>query len=56
MYICVEDKLEEIQKKINKIEDEDSDFPKNEKWKELRHQQDMLYNFKRQEMEDDRTL
>ena len=53
MYIEVEQKLMELQKKINKIEDEDSDFRNNEKWKKLRQQQDALYDFKRQEMEDD---
>lgn len=57
MYIeDVEDELEEIQKKINKIEDEDSDFSKNKKWKELRSRQDALYEFKRQELEDERSL
>ena len=53
MYIQVEDKLIELQKKIDKIEDEDSDYTKNEKWIKLRQQQDLFYEFKRQEMEDD---
>lgn len=53
MYIQVEDKLIELQKKIDKIEDEDSDYTKNKKWIELRQQQDMLYEFKRQEIEKD---
>lgn len=53
MYIQVEDKLIELQKKINKIEDEDSNYTKNEKWIKLRQQQDLLYEFKRQEMEND---
>ena len=53
MYIAVEDKLIELQKKIDKIEDEDSDYTKNEKWIKLRQQQDLLYEFKRQEMEDE---
>jgi hypothetical protein len=56
MYIEVEQKLMELQKKINKIEDEDSDFRNNEKWKKLRQQQDMLYDFKRQDMEDERSM
>lgn len=53
MYIQVEDKLIELQKKIDKIEDEDSNYTKNEKWIKLRQQQDMLYEFKRQEIEKD---
>ena len=53
MYIAVEDKLIELQKKIDKIEDEDSNYTKNEKWIKLRQQQDLLYEFKRQEMEED---
>lgn len=53
MYIEVEAKLKELQRKIDKIEDEDSNFAKNDKWKQLRGQQDALYEFKRQEMEDD---
>ena len=56
MYINVDDKLVEIQKKINKIEDDDSDFASNKKWQELRNQQDVLYELKRQEMGNDRTL
>lgn len=56
MYIEVEAKLLELQKKIDKIEDEDSNYTKNEKWIKLRQQQDMLYDFKRQEMEDERSL
>lgn len=53
MYIQVEDELKRIQKKIDKIEDEDSDYTKNEKWKELRQRQDTLYNFLREEKEQD---
>lgn len=53
MYIEVEQKLTELQRKINKIEDEDSDFIKNDKWKRLRQQQDALYDFLRQEKEED---
>lgn len=56
MYLDVNRKLDEIQKKINKIEDDDSDFSKNPKWQELRNQQDVLYEFKRQEMENDRII
>lgn len=57
MYIEVEEKLMQLQKKIDKIEDSDSDFTKNERWKKLRQQQDVLYEFKRQEMEEDeRTI
>ena len=57
MYIDVKEELEKIQKKINKIEDEDSDFHKNEKWIELRQKQDMFYDYLRQEMEEDeRTI
>ena len=40
-------------KKINKIEDDDSDFSKNKKWKELREEQDFWYKIKKQEMEED---
>lgn len=36
MYIEVEAKLKELQRKIDKIEDEDSNFTQNEKWKQLR--------------------
>ena len=53
MYIEVEEKLIELQRKINKIEEEDSDYTQNEKWKMYRQQQDTLYDFKRQEMEED---
>lgn len=53
MYIQVEDKLKELQKKIDRIEDSDSDYTRNEKWIKLRQQQDVLYDFKRQEMEED---
>lgn len=56
MYINVDEKLVEIQKKINKIEDDDSDFASNKKWQELRNQQNVLYDFKRQEMEDERII
>ena len=57
MYIEVENELERLQKKINKIEDEDSDYTKNEKWKELRQRQDLFYNILREEKEkDERTL
>lgn len=53
MYIEVEYKLKELQKKIDRIEDSDSDYTRNEKWIKLRQQQDVLYEFKRQEMEED---
>lgn len=53
MFIVVEEKLRELQKKIDKIEDEDSNYTKNEKWIKLRQQQDTLYDFKRQEREED---
>lgn len=53
MYIQVEDKLKELQKKIDKIEDEDSNYTTNEKWIKLRQQQDTLYDFMRQEKEED---
>ena len=54
MYIVgLDEKLEDIQKKINKIEDDDSDFSKNKKWKELREEQDFWYKIKKQEMEED---
>ena len=56
MYIDVEYKLIELQKKIDKIEDEDSNFTQNEQWKKLRGQQDALYEFKRQELENERSL
>jgi hypothetical protein len=57
MYIQVEDELKRLQKEINKIEDKDSDYTKNEKWKELRHRQDMFYNMLREEKErDERCL
>lgn len=46
-------KLREIQDEINKIEDEDSSFTKNEKWIELRRQQDKLYKLKMEEMENE---
>lgn len=55
MYIVdIDKKLEDIQNKINKIEDDDSDFSKNKKWKELREEQDFWYKIKKQEIEDDR--
>lgn len=58
MYIVdIDEKLRDIQKKIDKIEDDDSDFSKNKKWKELREEQDFWYKIKKQEMEEDeRTL
>ena len=57
MYIVdIDEKLRDIQKKINKIEDDDSDFSKNKKWKELREEQDFWYKIKKQEMEDERSL
>lgn len=56
MFIWVEDKLKDLQKKIDKIEDEDSNYTKNEKWKKLRQQQDVLYDFKRQEIEDEQCM
>ena len=46
-------RLREIQDEINKIEDEDSNFTKNEKWIELRQQQNKLYELKRQELENE---
>ena len=53
MYIVdIDEKLENIQKKINKIEDDDSDFSKNKKWKELREEQDFWYKIKKQEIEE----
>ena len=56
MYIAVNDKLEEIQNQINKIEDEDSNYTQNEKWIELRHLQDSLYKFKKREMKNDNSI
>lgn len=56
MYIDVKEELEKIQKKINKIEDEDSDFHKNKKWIQLRQHQDTLYDFLRQEKEDEQCM
>lgn len=57
MYIVdIDEKLRDIQKKINKIEDDDSDFSKNKKWKELREEQDFWYKIKKQEMEDERSM
>ena len=53
MFIVVEEKLKELQRKIDRIEDVDSDYIHNEKWIKLRQQQDALYDFKRQEMEED---
>lgn len=53
MFIVVEEKLKELQRKIDRIEDVDSDYIHNEKWIKLRQQQDTLYDFKRQEMEED---
>lgn len=54
MYIIgLDEKLRDIQKKINKIEDDDSDFSKNKKWKKLREEQDFWYKIKKQEMEED---
>ncbi len=55
-YIDIDEKLVELQNKINKIEDNVSDYQNNKKWKLYRKQQDLLYEFKRQEMEDDRSL
>lgn len=52
-FLDVNDKLKELQSKINRIEENDSDFKNNEKWKELRRQQDLLYDYKKQEMEND---
>lgn len=46
-------KLREIQEDINKIEDEDSNFTKNEKWIALRQLQNDLYELKRQELENE---
>lgn len=56
MFIWVEEKLKDLQRKIDKIEDEDSNYTQNEKWKKLRQQQDVLYDFKRQEMEDEQCM
>ena len=53
MDMYMDYKLREIQDAINKIEDEDSNFTKNEKWIELRKQQDKLYRLKRQELENE---
>ncbi len=55
-YIDVDEKLEELQLKINKIEDKDPNYRENKKWILYRHQQDLLYEFKRQEMEDGRGI
>ena len=45
--------LVELQRKINEIEDKDSDYVNNPKWKKYRKQQDLLYqkirNFNEQE-------
>lgn len=56
MWLCVDEKLKELQKKIDYIEDTVVDYRNNKKWKLYRQQQDLLYEFKRQEMEDDRSL
>jgi hypothetical protein len=56
MIRWIEEELEEIQKKINKIEDEDSNYMQNEKWKILRHRQDGLYDLKRRELEDEQCM
>lgn len=55
-YIDIDEKLVELQNKINKIEDNVSDYQNDKKWKLYRKQQDLLYEFKRQEIEDDRSL
>lgn len=56
MWISVDEKLKELQKRIDYIEDTVVDYRNNKKWKLYRHQQDLLYEFKRQELEDDRSL
>lgn len=55
-YIDVDEKLEELQSKINKIEDKDPNYRENKKWILYRHQQDLLYEFKRQEMDNGRGI
>ena len=55
-YIDVDEKLEELQSKINKIEDKDTNYRENKKWILYRHQQDLLYEFKRQEMDNGRGI
>lgn len=45
------DDLDELQDKINKIEDEDENFRENKKWIKYRRQQDFIYDMKRKEME-----
>ena len=42
-YITILNLLEKLNKKINKLEENDDDFSQNPKWKELRKQQDNAF-------------
>ena len=47
--MCLEYMLVELQKKINIIEDKDSNYRKNKKWIKYRSQQDLIYKKIREE-------
>lgn len=49
--MCFRYELDELQDKINKIEDEDENFRENKKWIKYRRQQDLIYDMKRKETE-----
>lgn len=56
--MCYRTTLVELQKKIDKIEDEDENYRQNKKWIKYREQQDLLYKIikKQNEVEDERNL
>ncbi len=43
--MLIKAKLENINKRINKIEDDDADFAKNERWIALDKERDKLYAY-----------
>lgn len=55
-FIGIDLKLEQIQRKINRIEDNKMDFRTDATWQNLRRQQDALYDMKRRQIEDAREL
>ena len=49
--MCYQWVLVELQKKIDKIEEEDEDYQENKRWKKYRKQQEEIYEILRKENE-----
>ena len=54
--MCLELILVELQKKIDKIEDEDINYQENKRWIKYRKQQEVIYDKIRKDNENERSF